>query len=313
MQKNYIILVHKNPQQVRRLIERLDDGNSRFFIHVDLKSQSEEFELLKQCKNTLIIKERINCIWGDFSIVKATLLLFNAVVESGSKGFTILLSGQDYPIKSNSEINNFLTENKDFNFIDIIPIEKKWSKKMVRDKVEHYHFIHSERKSDSNSYAPFYHTSVKQKARNIIHLAKGRMSHKTFRKLLRLPKRKAPYKHQFSGSQWWALNERTTQILYDYIKRNYRELEDYYQYTSAPDEIFFQSVLMNLVPENKDFKIKPSLTYVNWERKNVVLPVTFNIDDFGELNNTNHLFARKFDIDFDSTILDKLDEKNTKS
>lgn len=309
MQKNYIILAHKNPQQIRRLVERLEDGNSQFFIHVDLKSRLQEFEVLKNCKNTFIIEERINCIWGDFSIVKATLLLLKAVVESGGKGFTILMSGQDYPIVSNQQINSFLTENKDFNFINIIPIEEKWSEKMVRDKVEHYHFLHSEQKSDSNSYAPFHHSSVKQKARNIVHFIKGRMSYKTFCELLRLPKRKPFYTHQFSGSQWWAFNEQTTEVLYEYIKRNFLELENYYQFTSAPDEIFFQSVLMNLIPKNSTIKIKPSLTYVNWHRKNVVLPVTFNINDFDELCNTNYLFARKFDMDYDNAILDKLDEE----
>ena len=41
MKKNYLILSHKNPQQVCRLINRLDDGTSEFFVHVDLKSNLE--------------------------------------------------------------------------------------------------------------------------------------------------------------------------------------------------------------------------------------------------------------------------------
>lgn len=309
MKKNYIILAHKNPKQVCRLINRLADDESKFFVHVDLKIDLKDFKILESCKNTTIIKERENCIWGDYSIVKATLHLLKNAVEFGNKGFTILLSGQDYPIKSNKIINQFLTDYRDYNFIDILPIADKWSQKMVRDKVENYHFIHSENKSDSNSYAPFFHSTIKDKARTLFHLLKGRMKQETFRKLLHLPKRIPLFKNQYGGSQWWAFNEISTKILYDFVLENYEELESYYQYTSAPDEIFFQSVLMNLISANASIKIKPSLTYVNWVRKNVALPVTFNINDFGELSETENLWARKFDVNYDGEILDLIDCK----
>ena len=309
MKKKYLILSHKNPQQICRLINRLDDGSSQFFVHVDLKSDLKEFEILNSLKNTHIIPERENCIWGDFSIVKATLHLLDNSIKSGNEGFTILLSGQDYPIKSNQFINQFLSEHSDFNFIEVVPIEEKWNKKMVRDKVEHYHFIHSEQKSDSNSYAPFHHTSLKEKARNIFHLIKGRMALKTFRKLLVLPKRKPFFEKQFAGSQWWAFNEETSKLLHDFINKNIKELEDYYRYTSAPDEIFFQSVIMHLAENNGKIKIKPSQTYVNWERKDVVLPVTFDDKDLQELSEAKHLWARKFDIEYNEKILDLIDEK----
>lgn len=309
MKKNYIILAHKNPKQVFRLINRLADDQSKFFVHVDLKIDLKDFKILESCKNTTIIKERENCIWGDYSIVKATLHLLKNAVEFGNKGFTILLSGQDYPIKSNKIINQFLTDYRDYNFIDILPIADKWSQKMVRDKVENYHFIHSENKSDSNSYAPFFHSTIKDKARTLFHLLKGRMKQETFRKLLHLPKRIPLFKNQYGGSQWWAFNEISTKILYDFVLENYEELESYYHYTSAPDEIFFQSVLMNLISANASIKIKPSLTYVNWVRKNVALPVTFNINDFAELSETKDLWARKFDVDYDGEILDLIDCK----
>ena len=50
------------------------------------------------------------------------------------------------------------------------------------------------------------------------------------------------------------------------------------------------------------------LTYVNWERVEEELPVTFTSTDFNELaQQTNFLFARKFDMDVDAQILDLLD------
>ena len=65
---------------------------------------------------------------------------------------------------------------------------------------------------------------------------------------------------------------------------------------------------MHLAENNREIKIKPSQTYVNWERKNVALPVTFNDKDLQELSQVDQLWARKFDVDYDEKILDLVDE-----
>jgi len=46
MEKNYIILVHENPQQLLRLIKALDDNKSFFYIHVDKKVDIQDFKEL---------------------------------------------------------------------------------------------------------------------------------------------------------------------------------------------------------------------------------------------------------------------------
>lgn len=72
---------------------------------------------------------------------------------------------------------------------------------------------------------------------------------------------------------------------------------------------FFQSIIINLAENSKEIKIKPSQTYVNWERKNVALPVIFNDKDLQELSQVDQLWARKFDVDYDEKILDLIDNK----
>ena len=51
MQKNYLILAHKNPEQLCRMIRTLDDGVSTFFIHVDAKVAIEPFKALSIREN----------------------------------------------------------------------------------------------------------------------------------------------------------------------------------------------------------------------------------------------------------------------
>lgn len=302
MQKNYLILAHKNPLQLGRMIERLDDGASKFFIHLDAKTPIEPFAACLEGGHIRFIEPRERCVWGDFSIVRATIHLMEAA--SKEQGFFILMSGQDYPIQSQGYINAFLESNKEFDFIEIEPLEEKWKPKMVKDKLEHYHILHSEERGHSNCYAPFAHCSVFQKLRTLMHLLKGRLSMKNFKLLCSLPKRVAPFERQYAGSQFWAFSERTFYAVLHYIREQKAALEEYYKYTSSPDEIYFHSVLMDLVAKDSTIKLKEQITYVNYFRKNNV----FITEDFDKLTSAKgKLFARKFDTDIDIEILNKLD------
>lgn len=302
MQKNYLILAHKNPLQLSRMIERLDDGASKFFIHLDAKTPIESFTACLEGAHIRFIEPRERCVWGDFSIVRATIHLMEAA--SKEQGFFILMSGQDYPIQSQGYINAFLESNKEFDFIEIEPLEEKWKPKMVKDKLEHYHILHSEERGHSNCYAPFAHCSVFQKLRTLTHLLKGRLSRKNFKLLCSLPKRVAPFERQYAGSQFWAFSERTFYAVLNYIREHKAALEGYYKYTSSPDEIYFHSVLMDLVAKDSTIKLKDPITYVNYFRKNNV----FITEDFDKITSAKgKLFARKFDTDIDIEILNKLD------
>ena len=305
MQKNYLILAHKNPQQLARMIKTLDDGNSKFFIHLDAKTPIEPFTVQLEDEHIVFIPERERCVWGDFSIVLATIHLMEAAAKVQNKGFFILMSGQDYPIKPMGELDAFLEENAQCDFIDYLPLEQKWKPKMVKDKLAHYHILHSETRGDSNCYAPFSRSSLFQKGRTLWHLLKGRLSLENFKKLRQLPRREAPFAQQYAGSQFWAFSENTFYDVLTYIQKHREELELYYQYTSSPDEVYFHSILLNLKEEGRKIILKNQLTYVNYFRKNNV----FLTEDFEKLTSAEEqFFARKFDMEIDAIILDRLDK-----
>ena len=73
--KNYLLLVHKEPLQVLRLINRLKDGSSSFFIHVDKKSELSDFTSVINGDNIIYLQNRTNTIWGDFSKILAVIEL----------------------------------------------------------------------------------------------------------------------------------------------------------------------------------------------------------------------------------------------
>lgn len=43
MEIAYLISVHKDPSQFKRMVKALDNGHSHFFVHVDAKANQENF------------------------------------------------------------------------------------------------------------------------------------------------------------------------------------------------------------------------------------------------------------------------------
>ena len=121
----YLVLEHKYPEQLLRLINRLNSENSTFFIHIDRGSNFSDFRDVfnefPSSKIRLIQRERSR--WGSLGLVKAALNGFNEVVRTAEKfDYIVLLSGQDYPIKNNSYINNFFQRNYGKNFIEFFSL-----------------------------------------------------------------------------------------------------------------------------------------------------------------------------------------------
>ena len=309
MQINYIILTNKNPIQLERLISKLEDKDVTFFVHIDAKANIESFKYLEK-DNVIFLENRVDVIWGDFSIVQATLNAMKSVIEHRDQGYTILLSGQDYPIKSKQEIKNYLQENQNFDFIEFRKVETVWEtyrertiarKLNLSSKKGMYVTIFSI--PDIHNFREFY-VSCKNVLKFFIHSA-----FKNYTKIIPFlfKKRKPLVDCQYAGSAWWAFQHSTVIKILELITTK-KEVIDYYKECLLPDEIFFQT-LINSIPNYK-IQVKDSITYVNWERKNCPLPVTFDGNDLQEIlkQPENKLFARKFDIDLNSSsILDEID------
>ena len=300
IKKTYIILAHKAPDQLKRLIDRLNDEDSFFFIHIDKKSYIEPFTECVVGNNIKFITNRINCLWGDFSQVIATLGLIEEAVKSKRDGMIILLTGQDYPIKSLSEIDYFINKNIGYNFIDIVPVEEIWE--CYKDKTKSYKFNVSTARGHCVTFRKISKSSLKS-------FFKSEISIRQLMLLMKKRKLKLGLR-QYGGSAWWAFNSETLNKMYGFINDNYKELYNYYQYTTCPDEIFFQTIAKHLSEQDNSIKIAPSFTYVNWFRDiTAASPVIFTMDDLDEikLQQPDRLFARKFDIDIDDKVLDALD------
>jgi hypothetical protein len=311
--KNYILLIHDNPKQVFNLISALRDGHSSFFIHVDLKTDIKPFVECLNDGDVFFVERRVCCIWGDYSIVIAILECVKEVMEHDKKGFTILLSGQDYPIRSREAISDYLARNVDFNFINLhYPLDPK-NKEFYIDRLDSIKLNFSSKRGD---YFIVHHIG-KMKPRNFLHaillMFLKKSFHKDFFKIFCVNRK--PFTHFGLGQQWWSMNWETLQKVWNYYEQNRKRLDAFYKNVFCADESFFQTIIAHLKESDVDIKLKPSNTYTNWSRPvDYPHPVVFKNteEDLRELNNLEEhfLFARKFHLEDSKPLMEYFNNLN---
>lgn len=310
---HYIILAHHFPAQLKKLVDRLNDENVFFFIHIDITSDIHEFKKLISHSNVLFLKKRENAIWGNFTIVQATLNGINEVIKYDRGGFTILLSGQDYPLVNKQHIKRFLSTHRSYNFIDIKPAQEAWPVEYDA-KINNYYLNLTPKRGNGFFIPYFLDTPFISFLKTIFHLMKHGIRQKNLRLCLQVlklfKKRNSPIPEHYGGSQWWALNNETLKMILNYLEENPLFLK-FHRYTYIPDEIFFHTIIKILADKHPELKILPSLTYVNWKKLDYDFPAVFGTNDIDELTKAKKngkLFARKFEAHNDAGILDLLDE-----
>lgn len=315
MQINYIILAHKNPEQVRRQVVSLLTGNTYFYIHINEKIDIEPFEKATQGLQNVIFlrhKQRCDSKWGDIGIVKAVLNAMAQIVKDRRSGYCVLMSGQDYPIRKNSDIESFFATSYGINYITLFPMpHEEWGPDGGMDRLRYYK-INTPGRVEEYVLLPsvlqkeFYHPYTFQIVWSL--LLTGRFLF-LFKLLVR---RKFPsYLNPCGGQFWWALPIETITRIMAFLKKH----PDYIKFHTCsfiPDEIFFQSIINYLFKSDKGTDvIQRSVTYTSWKNKGDFSPATFTTGESDELLKLpdDFLFARKFDIEKDEQILDLIDEQ----
>jgi hypothetical protein len=303
MDISYVVMTHKDPHQVRRLISRLQHPQSYFYVHVDAAVPIEPFkEALQDLRNVHFIDNRVDVPWGSWKMIEVQLLGVESALRDERNGFCMLVSGQDYPIKHPDMLRATLEANPDKLFINSVPMEELWDDYYRR--VNHYNYGYRE------PYRFFLHfPSIFRRdfyrLRTLEHIGKLLLFKRELRVLgqIFIPRRFPSNFKAYGGSAWWALPVEFLKKIMR-VHRENPSFNAYHKYSLIPDEIYFQALVTYL---NGEKRLLNRLTYDNWEREGVQLPVSFSENsDLDLLLAQPEFIARKFEPD--SPILDALDE-----
>lgn len=273
----YLIQAHKNWEQLALLVRVLKEDWNEIFIHVDAKAQFEEEEFKKLIPHIDVqfVHPRIKVYWGHDSQVHETLLLLQSAFQA-SEDLTrfILLSGQDLPIKTNDYIWRFF-HNNHHEYMEYYKFPVEWWKYGGYDRVQIYNFL--------ALLGPFWN-----KVNREIQML--------------LPFRRTPPLggHLFGGGTWFNLTRGAVKFILQYVQTT--DVLKEIKYTSGVDEIFFQSILVHNMPHFVDMCKCLDLRYADWQW-HTSHPKTLGQSDFEKLQHSHRLFARKFDMSFDSEVI----------
>jgi hypothetical protein len=265
----YFIMIHHMFSQFCWLFDAVYTEDDIFLIHVDKKADKDFYDQVKSYAgsrtNVRFLPQRAITRFG-WSVVSVELEAIRILANCTAQWkYFINLSGQDYPIKSLACIKDRLRAEYPRNFIDVISFDEA-------------------AKLDAEDPHP-----------NRI------LSFEVFGRIAKTPLQ-LPFPRsidiRYKGPAWfifardfckWLLSEPITKRLATLVK-----------YTWNPDELFFQSLIMNSPYRNS--RTDQSGREMIWIAGSAS-PKILRIEDYERLSMSPALFARKFDESVDRQIL----------
>jgi len=309
---SYIILAHKDPDQVKRLVNRLDHINTFFYIHIDRKVDITPFRNeLAGRDNVFFLKDEDRCVgvWGDMSLVNMALNAVRYIIKDKREGHCVLLSGQDYPLRPPQAIARFFEENKKINFISFGALPYAgWGDTNGMDRIEHYKIRLSTERTNNSVMLPTIYTKPFYSRSSLAVIKHILFSPKWFELVKIFIPRKLPAGLKpFGGDAWWAFNIETAKSLLEFIDSNPGILR-FGKYTKLPDEVIIHTIIANKIQQQF---LDHGVTYIKWKTHDSLSPENFTSADLDELKEAagRYLFARKFEKTIDAEILNAIDNE----
>ena len=111
MNHAYLILCHTPPYHIATLAAR--NPTHHYYIHYDLKSPIIKLNFLHNHSNVHILPNRVAIHWGGFSMILATLNLFQAALAQPKNQYFHLMSGDCIPLISSEKLSNAFANKPD--------------------------------------------------------------------------------------------------------------------------------------------------------------------------------------------------------
>ena len=281
----YLIMAHTQPELLKKLLKMLDNERNDIYLHIDSKAKDyplDEIAAVLQ-KSKCIFTERTDVKWGSYSQIHCEMVLLKEAVKT-EHAYYHLLSGMDLPIKSQEQIFAFFEK---YNGLEFVDEDDAAISEAALSRVKYTHKFYGKAGS----------------VKDIL----GALSVKG-QKLLGVDKTQKYGNIIFQkGRNWFSITHGLAKLVVE--KEDW--IQEVFGQSVCGDELFLQTVARNSEYAEKicnpnTMPEVPDTRYIDWKRGSNNNPYVFREDDFEELKNALGLFARKFDLNVDKKIVEKL-------
>ncbi len=283
----FLIMAHKNPMQLKKLLSLLDHKRADLYVHIDKKSRSFDpaffSDAVKQSK--LVFIPRMTVIWGSDKQIQCEFKLIEAALP-GKYAYYHLLSGLDLPLKRIDDILDFFDTCGEKEFVSF---QGKTVSPEVYQRASLYWPFQGTRVFRPLFLRLQHRLILFQKKRGVDRLKKGGVT-------------------LYKGANWFSCTHGYLSLLV----RDKAKLISIFSHSFCADEVFLQTHLMTTEYRDRLYdstfsdSCRSVMRLIDWERGT---PYTFRMDDLELLSQTELLFARKFDENLDSEIIEYLVKK----
>jgi hypothetical protein len=275
----HLILAHKAPAQLERLVRKLAHPQAHIFIHLDRKADYRLFAPLAALPRVQFIRHRLDVKWGGYSLTRAALEGMREILRSSVHyDFINLLSGEDYPIKPVEAIHEFLAQHIGQSFLECQPDTSEWWQ------------------ANQSRFNQYHLTEFNFRGQYMVQRVLNRV----------LPRRKPPlFSTLYGGNMggWYTISRKCAAFVVEFVDAHPR-LRRYARYTWGSDEFLVHSILFNS-PLAATI-VNNNLRYIDWSAGGSN-PRILTADDLPTLQDSSRLYARKFDASHSAQLLTQLD------
>jgi Core-2/I-Branching enzyme len=284
----YIVLSHRHPDQVLRLVRALSEGpGARVLVrHDQLGTRLPNAEV--EAAGGEPIEDAIEFGWGGWSQLEVIVSCLREAAVRHDPDWALILSGQDYPLRPLAAIEADLEQGRnDARLGAVREVERRRppageDEFFLRCRYRHY-----------------------TRPRAIGHLPtalRPLVYSRELPPLVGIRRLARPPLRLHVSADWLTLGRRALRAVL--AAASDRRLVRHFRRVAVPSESFFASVLLS----------DPSLTVERDHRRFAAFPTpgsphpdTLTSADLERMLASGADFARKFDIDVDAGVLDQLD------
>ena len=277
----YLIICHNNFKILQMLLSTIDDDRNDIYIHVDKKAVDVPFEDIRGavCHSPLTFIERVSVNWGGYSQINVELALLSEATKT-PHAYYHLISGVDFPLKSQADIHQFFDDNAGKEYIAFDRCEERMEE--YKDRIRYYHWLQDKIGRNSGKLVAIMYRLENASLRIQSMLKVDRLKY-------------CPYEIK-KGAQWFSI----THNLATYLLAQ-KNIKKYFGKSLCTDELVVQTLAY--ASPYRDNIAGNNLRLIDWCRGK---PYTFTSDDYSQLMESDRFFARKFDENVDLNIVEML-------
>ncbi len=299
----YLLMAHKDPELIRRLVASLEDSGD-FFIHIDKKTDIQQFrDALDGYSHVFWADNRIKVNWAAWSMTEVYLLLLKQAFESKNNyDRFVFLTGQDYPLMSNKQIVTEFCNNPDVEYIMAYKISTSTIPTDKNKVLKKWYFEN-----------PFNNRFLRRCWYSF-----------TYRVLTRLSNRgtttvplNGECVESYFGQMLSAFTRKGAELLLS-VFENDKEYNKVMKHVHASVEHYWHTIIFNsplrmkTIQNGEEHEITEHFGWAPLHYHTYIDDTSvFYAADFDVLINSGYMFCRKVMSDKSKELLDKIDEYRT--